>query len=287
MLKHSELIINPDGSVYHLGLKPEDVCTNIITVGDPDRIDSILPYFSTVYFDRQIREFRSVKGRYNDKDILVISTGIGTDNIDIVFTELDACVNIDLRSREVKPDLISLNFFRIGTSGTLRSEIPVGSLLISEYAIGLDVLMQYYQYSMLEDEISFQHSLDSFKVDHKLSLPFYNAKGSDTLMQKFADQGFLKGITLTAPGFYGPQGRSLRLNLQNPKLLKIMSEFSHEGTPVTNLEMETAGIYGMSRALGHHAISLNALLANRFTGDFADDPQTVVANLIEKTLSLI
>ncbi len=287
MLTASEFILNPDVSVYHLGLKPEDIADTIITVGDPDRVEKITSFFEEIYFTRHVREFKSIKGRYKGKDILVISTGIGTDNIDIVFTELDACANIDFATRTIKKDHRQLTFFRLGTSGTLREDIPVGSYLASEFAIGMDCLMNFYEYTKSEIEIMLEQSLKSHFEQEGLDFQFYIAEADASLVNTFYDKGFLKGVTITAPGFYGPQGRHIRIPSKKKDFLSYMSSLNLMGNKITNLEMETAGIYGMANALGHKAVSLNAIIANRFTWEFAKDPAAVVDGLIDIALSEI
>ena len=284
MIQASELILNPDGSVYHLNLKPEHIAHDIIFVGDQNRVDKISSLFDTVEFSLQKREFKTHTGTLNGKRISVISTGIGPDNIDIVMNELDALVNIDLITRHPKPTLTSLNIVRIGTSGSLQADIPVDSFVMSKYGLGLDNMLRSY----LVDEISNSKMEDSFinytNWDSRKGRP-YVISCSEKLEQLIESDIIHKGITATAGGFYGPQGRVLRLNIQDKKLNSKMDTFQFEGNRITNLEMETAAIYGLSKLLGHNALSLNAIIANRATGTFSEDPYKAVDELIKYTLN--
>jgi len=285
-LSSSELILNKDGSIYHLRIHPEEIADDVITVGDPDRIDMVLPHFSSIEFDRRTREFRTVTGICNSQRLTVISTGIGTDNIDIVLNEVDALKNIDLKTRTRKPNLQSINIYRIGTSGTLQKDIDIDSLLVSAYAVGMGGLAHYYAngHSLKEEHLT--QSLISFKPEFGIFNP-YTSTGDLKLQEKFLkNKDFLSGITITAPGFYGPQGRNLRLQSALPALEELES-FTFDGKQITNLEMETAGIYFLATALGHRAISLNALLANRITGAFSSDPQKTIEYLIQSSLEII
>ena len=283
MIKSSELILNPDGSLYHINLKPENIAHDIIFVGDQDRVEKITNRFDSVEFTTQKREFKTQTGIYKGKRISVISTGIGPDNIDIVVNELDALVNIDLETKKPKDKLTSLNIIRIGTSGSLQKDIPVDSFVMSEYAIGLDNMLRSY----LIDEVSEQDIEAAFieqtNWDLRKGRP-YVIKGSETLAAKIFSNKMHKGFTGTAGGFYGPQGRVLRLNIQDNDLNTKMDNFSFKGTRMTNLEMETAAIYGLGKLLGHECLSLNAIIANRATGDFSKNPYQVVEDLIDYTL---
>ena len=283
MIQESELILNPDGSVYHLNLKPENIATDIIFVGDQDRVTKITSLFDTIEFTTQKREFKTATGHYKGKRISVISTGIGPDNIDIVLNELDALVNIDLKTRTIKPKHTSLNIIRIGTSGSLQSDIPVDSFVLSKYALGFDGMLHSYDCkNVLEDDIE-EAFIKHTNWSERKSRP-YAVKNSASLEQKLAsDQTFL-GFTATAVGFYGPQGRVLRLAIQDPNLNHKIDNFNYKGVRVTNLEMETSAIYGLSKLLGHHACSMNAIIANRANGTFSNDYQKVVENLIQYTL---
>jgi uridine phosphorylase len=283
-IQASELILNPDGSVYHLNLKPEHLANTIITVGDPDRVDSITKHFDTVEFQTKKREFHTQTGTYKGKRITVISTGIGTDNIDIVFNELDALVNIDLENRELKKKLTTLEIIRIGTSGSIQKEIAIDAFLISEYAAGFDSLLHFYKNENIQD-----HEISDALVKHTNWNPLkskpYIVKCNNALFRKFSSDKTVKGFTATNVGFYGPQGRVLRLALEDDELNAKLASFSYKNMPITNLEMETAGIYGLSALLGHKAISMNAIIANRATGEFSADPKAVVDALIAYTLN--
>lgn len=284
-IKSSELIINPDGSVYHLNIKPQDLATNIILVGDQNRVEKVSKYFDTIEFETQKREFKTHTGTYKGKRFTVISTGIGPDNIDIVLNELDALVNIDFETREIKKELTSLNFVRFGTSGSLQTSIPVDSIVASEYTIGLDNMMRSY----IIDNASETAIEDAFVAhtnwDLRKGRP-YVFKGSETLVAKFRDvEGVIPGFTATAGGFYGPQGRVLRLPIQDAELNHKMDNFTYNGITISNLEMETAAIYGLSKLLGHNALSLNAIIANRANGTFSQDPYKTVEKLIELGLN--
>ena len=283
MIQASELILNPDGSVYHLNLKPEHIAHDIIFVGDQNRVEKISSQFDTIEFSFQKREFKTHTGTLNGKRITVISTGIGPDNIDIVMNELDALVNIDLKTRQPKTTLTSLNIVRIGTSGSLLADIPVDSFVMSKYGLGLDNMLRSY----LVDEISNSNMEESFinhtNWDCRKGRP-YVISCSDKLEQLIESDKIHRGITATAGGFYGPQGRVLRLGIQDKNLNSKMDNFLFEGNRITNLEMETAAIYGLSKLMGHNALSLNAIIANRATGTFSEDPYKAVDELIKYTL---
>lgn len=282
-IKHSELILNPDGSVYHLNLRPEHIANDIIFVGDQYRVDKVTKHFDSVEFSTQKREFKTTTGTYKGKRLTVISTGIGPDNIDIVLNELDALVNIDLNTRLVKENHTQLNITRIGTSGSLQDDIPVDSFLLSSHGLDLNGLLQSYQV----DEISHPEIEEAF-IKHtnwstKKSYPLIVANGND-LDKKLSSDIVYKGITATAGGFYGPQGRVLRLPLQDSELNHKIDSFKHNNHRITNLEMETSAIYGLAKLLGHNAASMNAIIANRANGTFSEDPGKVVADLIIYTL---
>ncbi|MNQ23287.1 Uridine phosphorylase [compost metagenome] len=283
MIQSSELILNPDGSVYHLNLKPEHIAHDIIFVGDQNRVEKITKLFDSIEFSAQKREFKTQTGTYKGKRITVMSTGIGPDNIDIVMNELDALVNINLETRQPKENLTSLNIIRIGTSGSLQADIPVDSFVMSTFGLGLDNMLRSY----LIDEISNTEIEDAFikhtHWDLKKGKPYVIAC-SEKLEKIIESNRIHKGITATAGGFYGPQGRVLRLNIQDENLNSKMDNFSFEENRITNLEMETAAIYGLSTLLGHHALSLNAIIANRASGTFSKDPYKAVDELIVYTL---
>ena len=284
MIQSSELILNPDGSVYHLNLKPENIAHDIIFVGDQNRVEKITQHFDAVEFSTQKREFKTQTGIYKGKRLTVLSTGIGPDNIDIVMNELDALVNIDLETRKPKQELTSLNIVRIGTSGSLQADIPVDNFVMSAYAIGLDNMLRSY----LIDAISEKDIEDAFITqthwDSRKGRP-YVVKGSETLANKIFSDKMHKGFTGTAGGFYGPQGRVLRLEIQDKELNHKMDNFNYKDIRMTNLEMETAAIYGLGKLLGHECLSLNAIIANRATGNFSQDPYKAVDELIAYTLN--
>jgi len=281
MIKESELILNKDGSVYHLQLKPGEVANTIITVGDPERVDNITRHFDTISLNKQNREFKTVTGMLGNKSITVIATGIGTDNIDIVFNEIDALFNIDFETRTVKNKISNLDFIRIGTSGAINPNVEVDSIVVSQAAIGLDGLLNFYNNAnglrLLDLEGSFKNKT---KIENS-----YAVSAGNRLLEQFGQLG-TKGITITADGFYGPQSRNIRLDYKY-NLVELTKGFTYQGLEITNLEMETAGIYGLANLMGHNAISLNAILASRYNGQFSKKPVDVVDRLIEKTLELI
>ncbi len=284
--KESELILNPDGSVYHLNLKPEHVSDTIIFVGDPYRVEKVTKHFDSVEFRTQKREFKTQTGHYKGKRLTVISTGIGPDNIDIVLNELDALFNIDLITKTPKQQLTSLNIIRIGTSGSLQEDIPVDSFLISSHALDLNGMLHAYQIDSIRHpdiEAAFvQHT--RWHKDKASPIIIENSKA---LEKQIESEITYKGLTATAGGFYGPQGRVLRLPLQDADLNTSMDSFDYNGTRITNLEMETSAIYGLSKLLGHQALSLNAIIANRASGTFSKNPAGVVENLIKYALDKI
>jgi uridine phosphorylase len=283
-IQQSELILNPDGSVYHLNLKPEHIAHDIIFVGDQDRVEKITKHFDSVEFSTQKREFKTQTGTYKGKRLTVMSTGIGPDNIDIVMNELDALVNIDLETRKPKEKLTSLNIVRIGTSGSLHADIPVDSFVLSKFGLGLDNMLRSYlidAVSNIEMENAF---VEHTNWDLRKGKP-YAISCSEKLEKIIESDKMHKGITATAGGFYGPQGRVLRLNIQDGNLNSKMDNFLFEDNRITNLEMETAAIYGLSALLGHNALSLNAIIANRASGTFSNDPYKAVDELITYTLN--
>ena len=284
MIAASELILNPDGSVYHINLKPGQIANDIIFVGDQNRVEKITKHFDSIEFTTQKREFKTQTGTYKGKRITVMSSGIGPDNIDIVMNELDALVNVDLATRTVKKELTSLNIVRIGTSGSLQADIPCDSFVMSQYGLGLDNMLRSY----LIDEISETEMEEAFIAqtnwDMRKGRPYVIA-GSKTLEKRLESDKIFKGFTGTAGGFYGPQGRVVRLGIQDPELNAKMDSFNFNGTRMTNLEMETGAIYGLGKLLGHNCLSLNAIIANRATGTFSEDPYKAVDELIEYTLN--
>lgn len=285
-IAESEMIINADGAIYHLNARPGEIAENIITVGDPDRVKEVSKHFDSIEFRTAHREFVTHTGFLGRKRISVISTGIGTDNIDIVMNELDALANIDFQNRSIKNELTSLNIIRIGTSGSLQKSIPVDSYVASSHGLGIDNLMNYYITENNEEESSIlQAFITQTQLNPKLAHP-YIAGAAMSLMRHFVD-GFNSGITVTCPGFYGPQGRVLRLGLSNPQLIDRLTEFSFGNHRITNFEMETAGIYGLGKALHHNCISLSAIVANRIEKNFSKDGSAAVESLIKKALETI
>ncbi len=283
-IQQSELILNEDGSIYHLNLKPENIAKDIIFVGDQDRVDKITHLFDTIEFTTQKREFKTTTGTYKGKKITVISTGIGPDNIDIVLNELDAIVNINLATRTLKETFTSLNIVRIGTSGSLQKDIPVDSFLMSTHALDLNGMLHAYQTAAISDtELATafaKHTNWSSQKPAPLVI-----ENSQILEDKLSSKIIYKGMTATAGGFYGPQGRVLRLALQDAELNAKIDQFQHNEMRVTNLEMETSAIYGLCKLLGHNACSMNAIIANRANGTFSKDYNKVVEDLILYTLN--
>lgn len=282
-LKESELILNDNGSIYHLNLKPEDISNDIIFVGDPDRVEKVTQYFDRIDFSTQKREFKTITGVYKNKRISVISTGIGSDNIDIVLNELDALVNINFQTRTIKENHTALNIIRIGTSGSLQKDIPVNSFLLSTHALDINGMLRSYP----TEHISHSDIENAFVAhtnwDPKKCFPLV-IKNSKTLESKLVSNKVFKGMTATAGGFYGPQGRILRLAVKDPDLNSKIDSFDYHGIKVTNLEMETSAIYGLSKLLGHRACSMNAIIANRALGMFSENPDKVIQDLILYTL---
>jgi uridine phosphorylase len=279
----SELILNSDLSVYHLNLLPQDIADNIIFVGDPDRVGDISCYFDTIEVKKQKREFLTHTGTMKGKRITVISTGIGTDNIDIVINELDALLNVDLEKREVKKELKSLKIIRIGTSGALHADIPLDSIVLSQYAIGMEGLMHFYQTSPSPKEMQLKQDFEAFLKQESIAvIEPYTAEASQELLDLFPE--FVKGITLTNTGFYAPQGRQVRAIPKVENYNDKMSKFHSSLGKITNFEMETSGIYGLSNLLGHHALSVNVIIANRALGKFSENPQQAVKKAIEMIL---
>jgi len=284
-ISETDLILNADGSVYHLDLLPGEIADTVITVGDQDRVEGITKYFDQIEFKKARREFVTHTGRIGNKRITVISTGIGTDNIDIVLNELDALVNIDFNTRTVKTDLQRLNIIRIGTTGAVQADVPVDSLLVSASAFGLDPLMHYYQQELSNSE---QSLLDAFKsaLPKSYALSPYIASAGNVLLNTLG-KGIQQGITITAPGFYAPQGRQVRAASAMPQLMEIIQNFKAGEQRITNLEMETAGIYGLAASLGHQALSFNIVLANRATHTFSKQPAQIMDHYIKEILEKI
>ncbi len=282
-IKESELILNPDGSVYHLNLKPEHISNTILLVGDQNRVEKITKYFDTIEFSIQKREFKTQTGTYKGKRITVISTGIGPDNIDIVINELDALVNIDLNTRKIKQVHTSLTIIRVGTSGSLQEDIPLDSIVLSTHGLDLNGMMHFYQIDKITNPILENEFIKFTNWSTHKARPIF-IENDKSLEEKMESEHTYKGITATAGGFYGPQGRVLRLPLEDSNLNIKMDAFTSNGHRISNLEMETSAIYGLSKLLGHRALSLNAIISNRANGTFSKDPKKIVDQLIRYTL---
>ena len=282
----SELIINDRGAIYHVNCRPEEIANTIITVGDPDRVKEVSKHFDSIEFKNQHREFVTHTGYIGKKRISVTSTGIGPDNIDIVLNELDALVNINFETRTIKEKLISLDIIRVGTSGSLQAQIPVDSFVASSHGLGIDNLLNFYLHKNNDEEHALLQSFITHTQMHQgISSPYITG-ASIHLLKEFVE-GFHQGITVTCPGFYGPQGRVLRMGLTHPHLIDRLTSFSLGNNSITNFEMETAAIYGMGKILGHHCLSLSAIVANRITKEFSKDGNATVEKLILKTLENI
>ncbi len=278
-IAESELVLNSDGSIYHLNLHPEDIADTIILVGDQDRVGKISKHFDVVEFRAQKREFVTHTGRIGSKRLTVLSTGIGTDNIDIVVNELDALVNINLKTRTANAELKSLNLIRLGTSGSLQEDLPVDSFLLSTHGIGFDGVFNYYEKAV---EIEDTELTDAFMAQTEWKSIFprpYIVKGSETLFNLLKD-GTEHGMTATANGFYGPQGRQLRLKPTVPDLNERLSKFNYQGQRITNFEMETSALFGLGKALGHECATVCAIIANRFRKEYSKNHDQTVEQLI-------
>jgi len=288
IIPESELVLNPDGSIYHLALHPEDIATRILLVGDPDRVARISRHFDHIEIQKQKREFVTHTGTLNGQRITVMSTGIGTDNIDIVLNELDALANIDLKTREVKQQHTTLHFIRIGTSGSLQPDLLVDEFLAGTHGLGLDMLMHYYDSPETEEESKMSEVLMAHGTSASMpARPYFRAASSRLLGHFTKHYSFKTGITATCAGFYGPQGRQLRAALKYPDFLESLQRFEYNGLRVMNFEMETAGIYGLGRILGHECLSVNAIIANRATHTFSKDPYKTIDRLIETVLEIV
>lgn len=281
-IAESELIINNRGAVYHLDLRPEELAGTVVTVGDPDRVAEFSKYFDSIEVRRQHREFVTHTGTVGGKRLTVLSSGIGPDNIDIVMNELDALVNIDFETREIRPELRSLNIIRAGTSGSLQADIPVDSFVASTHGLGLDNLLSFYRPEETDEETQLLQSFVTHVQMQGLSTPYITG-ASPSLLKHFVT-GFHQGITVTCPGFYGPQGRVLRLGVRNPQLIDRLTDFSFGQHRITNFEMETSAIFGLGKLLGHHCLALNAIVANRIVREFTKDGKAAVERLILKFL---
>jgi uridine phosphorylase len=285
----TELILNPDGSIYHLHLKPEHIAPLIIFVGDPERVGEVSKYFDSIEHRAAHREFVTHIGTLRGQRLMVISTGIGTDNIDIVMNELDILANVDLETRKPKSDITPLSIVRLGTSGSIQAEIKVDSLVVSTIAVGFDNLMTFYDAASTGEELTLADNLTMYlehKNDDLLLIPSV-FMADKKLLQQFDNEHFVKGVTVTAPGFYAPQGRILRGKAAEPKLVTILNTFRQKTLMLTNMEMETAGIYGLARLFGHRALSISAILANRIDGTFSTQAGATVERMITTALQIL
>jgi uridine phosphorylase len=285
-IAESEMILNARGAIYHLNLKPEEIGGTVFLVGDPDRVKEVSKHFDKIEYKGEYREFITHTGHIGKKRLTVLSTGIGTDNIDIAINELDALVNIDFTTREIKSTTTSLNLIRIGTSGALQPEIPVDNFIASTHGLGIDNLLNFYRLEQNEEEKQLVHSfVTSTQMHAQIGYP-YIAGASGSLIKHFV-KDFYQGITVTCPGFYGPQGRILRLGISNPELINRLTQFRFGQHRITNFEMETSAIYGLSRLLSHNCLSLNAVIANRVRKEFSRDGKAAVEGLIVKVLEIV
>jgi len=282
----SELILHPDGSIYHLSIRPEQLAKTVILVGDPQRVETISNYFDDIEFKGENREIHTHTGTLNNKRLTVMSTGMGTDNIDIVLNELDALVNIDLEKKVIKPAHTALQIIRLGTSGGIQPDLPINAFVLSEYGLGLDGLLSFYKQSeKVIDEDLTNAFIAHANLPHNMPQP-YLVKSSDKLSNFFGDE-FVKGITATAPGFYGPQGRRVRLEVAFPDLIDRLQDFAFNGRKILNLEMETSALFGLSKLLGHHALTLCVAIANRKRHGYNPDYKSAIKKLIELVLEKI
>ncbi len=284
-IAESELIINPRGAIYHLDLRPEEIAGTVITVGDPDRVREVSKHFDKIEVQRQHREFLSATGYVGKKRLTVLSSGIGPDNIDIVMNELDALVNIDFETREIKKELKSLNIVRIGTSGSLQEDVPLDSFVASTHGLGVDNLLNFYRHEQNDQEKELiQSFVTHTQIQGQTGNP-YISSGAASLIKHFV-KDFHQGITVTCPGFYGPQGRILRLGISSPNFVNRLTDFRFGQHRITNFEMETSAIYGLGKLLGHHCLAVNAIVANRVKKEFSKDGKAAVENLIMKFLGI-
>lgn len=285
-IAESELILNSRGAIYHLDLRPEELASTIITVGDPGRVAQVSKHFDQIEVKQEHREFITHTGRVGNKRITVVSTGIGTDNIDIVLNELDALANIDFDTRTIKQDKTALQIIRIGTCGSLQGDIPVDASIAGTHGLGLDNLLNYYLLEHNDEEAELiQQFVTQTQLNSQFSKPYIS--GASMALLKYFVNGFYNGITVTCPGFYGPQGRVLRLGLRQPDLVDALTHFQYGQHRIANFEMETSAIYGLGKLLGHQCVSLNAVVANRVTKTFSKDGTAAVESLIIRTLGII
>jgi uridine phosphorylase len=286
-MKKTELITNADGSIFHLNLKPGDISDKIVIVGDPGRVDMLSSLLSEVRVRKENREFRTVTGTFDHGEITIISSGIGTDNIDIVLNELDAVVNIDMATGEVRDEPVSLSIVRIGTSGAIQENIPAGSFLLSETAIGFDGLLHFYEgYDWLLDTALSDTLAQHLEWPDTLSYP-YAVNANREMVELFQFENFRKGITISAPGFYAPQGRRLRLETFDNEMNSKLASYEFRGRTISNYEMESSAIYGLSGLLGHKAVTICTVIGNRVTGEFVSDYKPLIKELALKVFRLL
>ena len=287
MQKKTELILNKDGSIFHLNLLPEDIAHKIIIVGDPGRVEMIGSLFSEIRVKKGNREFKTITGTYEDQEVTLMSSGIGTDNIDILINELDALVNIDLKTGNPNEDLVSLTIIRLGTSGGLRADVPAGSVVLTETAVGFDGLLHFYEgYDWILDTALSDVLTMHLEWPDTLSYP-YAVNANKELAELFSGENFSKGITISAPGFYAPQGRKLRLEAFDSEINDRLAEFEFRGRTINNYEMESSALYGLSALLGHRALTLCLVIGNRVTGEFIEDYKPLMKDLALKVLKNI
>jgi uridine phosphorylase len=287
MQKKTELITNKDGSIFHLNLLPGDISNKIVIVGDPGRVDMLASLLQDIRVKKENREFHTVTGSFENSEITIISSGIGTDNIDILINELDALFNIDLNTGICHEDPVSLTFLRLGTSGGLRTDVPAGSCVITETAIGFDGLLHFYEgYDWILDTGLSDTLVEYLEWPDTLSYP-YAVNANKELLELFQNEGFKKGITISAPGFYAPQGRRLRLETFDNEINNKLSEFSYRGRTISNYEMESSAIYGLSALLGHKALTICLVIGNRVTGEFVQDYKPLMSDLALKVFQIL
>jgi uridine phosphorylase len=284
-IAESELIINDRGAVYHLNLRPDEIANTVITVGDPDRVKEISKHFDSIEVKAEHREFITHTGYVGKKRLTVLSSGIGPDNIDIVMNELDALANIDFQTRLIKPQLRPLNIIRIGTSGSLQADIPVDSFVAATHGLGIDNLLNFYRHEHNEEEKQLIHSFVTHTQIHGQIGHPYISSGAASLIKHFV-KNFHNGITVTCPGFYGPQGRVLRLGIRNPDLINRLTDFRFGQHRITNFEMETSAIYGLGKLLGHNCLAINAIIANRVQKEFSKNAKKTIESLIQQFLEI-
>jgi uridine phosphorylase len=286
-MKKTELITNPDGSIFHLNLKPGDISDKIVIVGDPGRVDMLSSLLTNIRVKKENREFRTVTGTFDHGEITIISSGIGTDNIDIVLNELDALVNINLETGEIRDELVSLKIVRLGTSGAISGDIPAGAFILSETAIGFDGLLHFYEgYDWLLDTALSDTLVYHLEWPDTLPYP-YAVNANREMIELFQSENFIKGITISAPGFYAPQGRRLRLETFDNEMNSKLASFEFMGRTISNYEMESSAIYGLSGLLGHKAVTICVAIGNRVTGDFISDYKPLIKELAMKVLRLL